>query len=77
MDFVIKEGLRVQRLLQVCWDPREGETRRREVRGLVKAMKEFELREGLVLTEDFEEEEEVKGKKILYRPVWSWLLAGP
>jgi len=40
-------------------------------------MKEFELREGLVLTEDFEGEEEVKGKKILYRPIWSWLLAGP
>ena len=68
MDFVIKEGLRVQRLLQVCWDPSEGETRRREVGGLLKAMKEFELREGLVLTEDFEGEE-VEGKRILYRPV--------
>jgi len=77
VDFVIKEGLRVQGLLQVCWDPSEEETRRREVRGLVKAMDEFELHEGLVLTEDFEGEEEVKGKKILYKPVWSWLLAGP
>lgn len=77
VDFVIKEGLRVQGLLQVCWDPSEEETRRREVRGLVKAMDEFELHEGLVLTEDFEGEEKVKGKKILYKPVWSWLLAGP
>jgi predicted AAA+ superfamily ATPase len=77
VDFVIKEGLRVQGLLQVCWDPSEEETRRREVRGLVKAMDEFELHEGLVLTEDFEGEEEVKGKKILYKPVWSWLLAEP
>jgi len=77
VDFVIKEGLRVQGLLQVCWDPSEEETRRREVRGLVKAMDEFELHEGLVLTEDFEGEEKVKGKKILYKPVWSWLLAEP
>jgi hypothetical protein len=77
VDFVIKEGLRVQGLLQVCWDPSEEETRRREVRGLVKAMDEFKLHEGLVLTEDFEGEEKVKGKKILYKPVWSWLLAGP
>jgi len=77
VDFVIKEGLRVQELLQVCWDPSEEETRRRELRGLVKAMDEFKLHEGLVLTEDFEGEEKVKGKKILYKPVWSWLLAGP
>jgi predicted AAA+ superfamily ATPase len=77
VDFVIKEGLRVQGLLQVCWDPSEEGTRRRELRGLVKAMDEFELHEGLVLTEDFEGEEKVKGKKILYKPVWSWLLAEP
>jgi acid stress-induced BolA-like protein IbaG/YrbA len=27
-----------------------------------------------VITEDFEGEEKVKGKKILYRPLWKWLL---
>jgi len=34
----------------------------------------FGLKEGLVLTEDFEDEEEVDGKRIVYRPLWKWLL---
>jgi predicted AAA+ superfamily ATPase len=74
VDFVIKEGLQVKGLIQVCWDPSEEETRRREVRGLLGAMEEFGLREGLILTEDFEGEEELNGRRVVYRPVWSWLL---
>ena len=76
VDFVVKEGLRVKRLVQVCWDPTDGETRKREVRGLLKAMEEFKLREGLVLTEDLEEEGKVGGRRILYKPLWKWLLEG-
>jgi predicted AAA+ superfamily ATPase len=74
VDFVIKEGLQVKGLIQVCWDPSEEETRKREVRGLLEAMDEFGLREGLILTEDFEGEEELNGRRIVYRPVWNWLL---
>ncbi|GAI42857.1 unnamed protein product, partial [marine sediment metagenome] len=54
VDFVVKEGLRVKQLIQVCWDPTDEETKKREHRGLVKAMEEFRLKEGLVLTGDFE-----------------------
>jgi len=74
VDFVVKEGLRVKELIQVCRDPSDPETRRREIKGLVKAMGGFGLKEGLVLTEDFEDEEEVDGKRIVYRPLWKWLL---
>jgi len=76
VDFVVKRGLKVEEVIQVCWDPTDEETRKREVRGLVKAMEEFGLKEGLVLTEDFEGEEEVDGKRIVYRPLWKWLLRG-
>ena len=74
VDFVVKEGLQVKQLIQVCWDPTDEETKRREIKGLVKAMEEFRLRKGLVITEDFEGEEKVKGERIIYRPLWKWLL---
>ncbi|WP_428084425.1 ATP-binding protein [Candidatus Hadarchaeum sp.] len=74
VDFVVKEGMRVRQLIQVCWDPTDEETKKREVKGLLRAMEEFRLREGLVLTEYFEEGEEVEGKRIIYRPLWKWLL---
>jgi len=74
VDFVVKEGLKVRELIQVCWDVSDLETKRREVKALVKGMGEFGLREGLVLTGDFEGEEKVGGKRIVYRPLWKWLL---
>jgi len=74
VDFVVKEGLRVKQLIQVCWDPGDEGTKKREVRGLLRAMEEFGLREGLVLTEDLEGEEKIGGRRIVYRPLWRWLL---
>lgn len=74
VDFVIKNGTKVNELIQVCWDVSDHETKRREVKSLVKAMEEFKLKEGLVLTSDFEGEEKIKGKQILYKPLWKWLL---
>ena len=76
VDFVVKESMRVKQVVQVCWDPTEEETKKREVRGLVKAMEEFKLKEGLVLTEDFEGEEKIGKKKVVYKPLWKWLLGG-
>lgn len=76
VDFVVKEGLKVKKLIQVCWDVSDRETKRREVKALVKAMEEFRLKEGLVLTGDFEGEERVGRGRIVYRPLWKWLLGG-
>lgn len=74
VDFVIKEGTKVRQLIQVCWDLSDLETKEREVKALVKAMEEFKLREGLVVTEDHEGEEKIKGKKIIFVPLWKFLL---
>jgi len=46
----------------------------REVRALIKAMDEFKLKEGLIITEDEDKEEEVDGKRIVYKPLREWLL---
>lgn len=74
VDFVIKEGLKVTQLIQVSWDVSDLKTKERETGALVKALKEFRLDEGLIITEDLENEEEVKGKRIIYKPIWKWLL---
>jgi predicted AAA+ superfamily ATPase len=76
VDFVVKEGLRVKQLIQVCWDPTDEATRKRELKGLARAMEGFKLREGLVLTEDFEGEEMINGRRVRFVPLWKWLMAG-
>lgn len=74
VDFVIKERTKVTQLIQVCSHPEEILTKNREIRTLLKAMEEFGLNEGLVITEDYETEEKFKEKKIKYLPLWKWLL---
>lgn len=74
VDFLIKEGLRTKDVIQVCWNIEEKETKEREVSGLLEALKEFRLKTGLVITDDFEGEEAFGKKKIKYVPLWKWLL---
>lgn len=73
VDFVIKDGLKIKNLFQVCWDVSNEKTKKREINGLIKAMEEFKLKEGLIITEEYENEEEIKGKKIIFQPLWKWL----
>ena len=70
---MIKNGLNVEELIQVCYSINE-ETEKREVGALVDAMDEFGLREGLIITEDIEREEEIEGRRIVFMPLWKWLL---
>lgn len=74
VDFVVKKGLDVVQLIQVCHDITSMGTKERETKSLIRAMKEFKLTEGLIITDDFESEEEIKGFKIKYVPMWKWLL---
>ena len=74
VDFIIKEGLQIRELIQVCDDISNMETKDREIKGLVMALEELNLKRGLVITEDFEGEENIKGKEIIFKPLWKWLL---
>ena len=74
VDFVIKEKLKVKQLIQICWDIGDEKTRKREIESLTRAMREFKLKEGLVITEDYEDEERIENKKIKFIPLWKWLL---
>lgn len=74
VDFLIKEDTKIKELIQVCWDIEDMNTKKRETRALLKAMDEFKLKKGLIITEDFEGEEDYAGKKIKYVSLRGWLL---
>ncbi len=72
-DFLVKEREKITDAIQVCYEVSK-ENKKREINGLVEAMDEFKLNEGLIITNDFEGEEVVEGKRIIYTPLWKWLL---
>jgi len=74
VDFVVKKGLDVVQLIHICHDITSIGTKERETKSLIRAMKKFKLTEGLIITDDFESEEEIKGSKIKFVPMWKWLL---
>lgn len=74
VDFLVKEDTKVKELIQVCWDIQDMSTKKRETKALLKAMDEFKLKKGLIITEDHEGEEKVDGKKIQYVTLRKWLL---
>ncbi len=74
VDFVIKHGLKVMQLIQVCYDIEDYDTKKREIKALLRASKELKCKNLLVITEDKEGEEIIENKKIKYTPLWMWLL---
>ncbi|MBI2584188.1 MAG: ATP-binding protein [Candidatus Aenigmarchaeota archaeon] len=79
VDFVVKKGIKVKQLIQVCCDVSDIKTRNREVRALVKAGKELKCRNLVIITEDYEAQKQVKWfgikAKVKFMPLWKWLLA--
>ena len=73
-DFVVKEGLKIKQLIQVCYNMSDYNTKEREVRSLTKASKELKCNNLLIITEDKEGEETINGSKIKFVPLWKWLL---
>ena len=76
VDFVVKEGFRVTQLIQVTYASSFDEIKKREVDALLKANEIFAKDKPslLVITWDYEDEREVKGRKIEFVPLWKWLL---
>jgi len=74
VDFLIKKDLKVTELIQVCWDIDNEKTKARELRSLLKAMREFKINKAQVVTGDFEGNENYEDLIIEYVPLWKWLL---
>ncbi|MCX6803749.1 MAG: ATP-binding protein [Candidatus Diapherotrites archaeon] len=78
VDFVVKKELKVIQLIQACYDPKNPETKKREVRALINASQETKCKNLLVVTNDYEAEEEHEWfgakAKIKFIPACKWLL---
>lgn len=74
VDFVIKENLTPKYMLQVCYNIEDPKTKQREIRALTDAMNELKITESMVITENYENKEDLDGKVVIYKPLWRWLL---
>jgi predicted AAA+ superfamily ATPase len=73
-DFVIKQKNKITEAIQVSWSLHNDETRKREINGLLDAMNTYNLKQGLILTENDEDNIKIDNKEITILPVWKWLL---
>ncbi|MFH0904180.1 MAG: ATP-binding protein [Methanobacteriota archaeon] len=74
VDFVLNEKGKITRLIQVCYDIEDFNTKERELSALVKGGGELKCSDLMVITYDYEDVEEYKGWKIKFVPVWKWLI---
>jgi predicted AAA+ superfamily ATPase len=75
VDFVIKEGLKVNQLIQVTYASSKDEIDKREIRALVKASELLKCEDLMIITWDYEDEIKVNNKTIKCLPLWKWLLS--
>lgn len=74
VDFVLLSGMKTKALIQVCYDPTDADTKKRETKTLIKASRELKCKDLKIITWDYEDEERIENRKIAYIPLWKWLL---
>ena len=78
VDFVIKNNSKINQLVQVCYDVNDPDTKKREVKALLKASKDLKCNNLLVISQDYFGEESLEWfgikRKIKFMPLWRWLL---
>ena len=72
-DFVVKQKEKIILAIQVCFDFNE-DNKDREIKGLLAALRQCNLKEGLILTHNQKDNFVIEGKKLIVKPVWEWLL---
>ncbi|MBS3092092.1 ATP-binding protein [Candidatus Pacearchaeota archaeon] len=78
VDFVIKKDTKISQLIQVCYDLTDPDTKKREIRALLKASKELKCNNLLIINQNYSGEESTEWfgirRKIKFIPLWKWLL---
>ena len=72
-DFVIKEGLKIKKAIQVCYEI-NSQNKSRELNGLKEAMDVYKLKKGIIITYNQDEITEENNKTIILISAWRWLL---
>jgi predicted AAA+ superfamily ATPase len=78
VDFVVSNSNKVKALYQVCYDLSDIDTKKREMRSLLKAGNELKCKNLIILTYNYENTETIEWfglkRSISFVPVWKWLL---
>lgn len=67
-DFLIKTNESISQAIQVCWEV-NNDNINREINGLKAAMKETNIRNGIIIT--YNQEDNLDGIQLI--PIWKWL----
>jgi len=74
VDFIIKNGLKVEEAINVCFSLADYKTKIREIDSLIESKKEIGVNKLTIITEDEEGEEKIDKVNIKIIPLWKWLL---
>jgi hypothetical protein len=74
IDFVVKNGIDVVELIQVCYESINSDVEQREIKALLEAGGELKVKKLTVLTWDEKRVVEKDGMTIHFKPLWEWLL---
>jgi len=74
VDFVLKQATKINKLIQVCYNISDTNTKEREIKSLLTASEELNCANLEIISWDYEAEEKHKGKTIKFVPLWKWLL---
>ncbi|MDI6789988.1 MAG: ATP-binding protein [Thermodesulfobacteriota bacterium] len=75
VDFLVRKGIGIEALLQVCMTGGENEkTLQRELDALKEGMENLEAETGILITEDLEKEFLWRKKRVTAIPLWKWLI---
>lgn len=76
VDFIIRKGLEITDFIQVCWDPTDEKTKKREIQGIEKAIKELDVKDVIIITGDYKAELVLEGENVRFVPLLEWILDG-
>jgi hypothetical protein len=72
-DFVIRNNQKITQAIQVTREINET-NKDREINGLLEVLDNFNLKNGMILTYDQDEEILIEKKKVIIKPIWKWLI---
>jgi hypothetical protein len=71
-DFVCRDKTNLYSAIQVSWEV-NAQNEKRETEGLLEAMQQLDLQEGLIITFNQEDQLIKEGKQINIVPAWKWI----
>ena len=72
LDFLVFDKNTISDVIQVTFDMGDENTKKREIKGLIEACKNFDLKSGTIITFDSEDELIENGIKIKIIPFYKW-----